>query len=369
METREALDRALSWHSTGPIRVTESGSSAHGAVLHGLDRRMGGPLDVYTEITGYDISLCDFLARAGGETRLLTAARNAADFLVRIQTDEPAYPQLPDRTDPAQPSRLYSFDNAACIVGMTRLAKSVRESRYLESASAVGDWLLGMQRPDGSFSAMAFQYGSIQDPGGFFGDGSCIHAKNAMAFLELYAMTGREHFRDAASRTCEYTLTLQAPDGAFWSRPDRRHVFTHAHCYACEGLLYSGSFLGEARYTAAARRGIEWLAGTQQEDGGWLANYKASVWSLRRSIETIKRPRPSDVAAQAVRLFSLMGQGYDSSRRAAIRFLIGCQEPGGGFSYCKTRFGYSPLLYTWCAQFALQALAWDSRPATVEDIF
>lgn len=363
------MDRALTWQSTAPIRVTDPGSSARGAVLHGLDGRARRPLDVYTEITGYSISLCEFLARTGGETRLLTAAKDAADYLLRIQTDEAAYPQLTDPTERTSPARLYTFDNAACIVGAARLGRTMQERRYLESATAAAGWLLGMQRPDGSFSAMALHDGGIRDPGGFFGNGSCIHAKVAIAFLEVYATTGLERFREAASRTCAHALTLQAPDGAFWSRPDRRSVFTHAHCYACEGLLYSGRILGDARFTTAAHRGIEWLAATQQEDGGWLASYKEPGWSLRRSIEAMRRPRPSDVAAQAARLFSLVGQTYETPRRAAIRFLIGCQGPDGGFSYLKTRFGYSRRLYTWCAQFAAQALAWNSRPAAVEDLF
>jgi len=208
----------------------------------------------------------------------------------------------------------------------------------------------------------------MKDPGGFFGDGSCIHAKNAIAFLELHAMTGREQFREAADRACRYTLSLQDADGAFWSRPDRSGVFTHAHCYACEGLLFAGHALGEARYTAAAGRGIEWLADTQGSDGAWLASHK-TAWSLRGTLESIRRPRSSDAAAQAARLFSLTAPRYEQNRRSALQFLMGCQKSNGAFSYQRTTFGYTHQLYTWCAQFAIQALAWDTRTAAIEDLF
>jgi hypothetical protein len=153
----------------------------------GFDGRTRKPLDVYTEITGYAISLFP-LARTLGAVPLLAMAKEAAQFLMRIQAGS-AYPQL---SGIAGPARLYAFDTAVCIVGMARSCARRAMRRYLRSAITAGEWLLGMQRPDGSFSAMALDGGGIEDPGGFFGDGSCIHAKNAIAFLELHAITGRD---------------------------------------------------------------------------------------------------------------------------------------------------------------------------------
>jgi uncharacterized protein YyaL (SSP411 family) len=365
IDTRAAFGKALSWHCTS-VFVTGSESSNCGAILHGFDGRRGKPLDVYTEATGYAISLFHFLARTRGDASLLTIAKEAAQFLMRIQADEAAYPQ--PSSGAAASARLYAFDNAVCIVGMARLLRATGDERYLRSAVIAGEWLLGMQRPDGSFSAMALRGKGIEDPGGFFGDGSCIHAKNAIAFLELHAITGREQFREAAARACRYTLTLQDTDGAFWNRPNQLSVFTHAHCYACEGLLYAGHVLGEPGYMAAARRGIRWLADTQRSDGAWLANRKTPR-SLRGTLESIQRPRPSDAAAQAARLFSLMAPGYEQNRLSALQFLMGCQKSDGAFYYQRTAFGYNQKLYTWCAQFALQALNWNTCSAEIEDLF
>src|SRR5262249_57588761 len=103
---------------------------------------------------------------------------------------------------------LYACDNVVCMGGMGRLLRATGDERYLRSALAAGEWLLGMQRPDGSFSAMALCGGGMEDPGGFFGDGSCIHAKNAVAFLELHAIAGRAQFREAAARACRHTDSL-----------------------------------------------------------------------------------------------------------------------------------------------------------------
>jgi len=119
---------------------------------------------------------------------------------------------------------------------------------------------------------------------------------------------------------------------------------------------------------AAARRGIQWLADTQRSDGAWLANRK-TPWSLRGTLESIQRPRPSDAAAQAARLFSLTAPRYEQNRLAALQFLMGCQTSDGAFYYQRTAFGYNQKLYTWCAQFALQALNWNTCSAEIEDLF
>jgi hypothetical protein len=120
-DTRAAFGKALSWHCTS-VCVTDSESCTYGAILHGFDGRSGKPLDVYTEATGYAISLFHFLARTRGDAPLLAMANEAAQFLMRIQAGEAAYPQPSNGA--AAPARLYAFDNAVCIVGMARLLRA-----------------------------------------------------------------------------------------------------------------------------------------------------------------------------------------------------------------------------------------------------
>ena len=363
----EALDKAIAWQTTAPIRVERLDSTGHGAILHGFDERRGGPLGIYTEITGYAVSLFIFLFRLGREEHQKMAT-SAADYLVRIQQKSGEYPQLPDPADEQGSSSAYSFDVAACIVGLARLNMVYPGGGYIDSALAAARWLLTLQRPDGSFFAMMVN-GERRDPGGFYGDGSCIHAKNAIALLELHAASGNEEYRRAARRVCEHTLTLQASDGAFRCGPEVPYIFSHAHAYACEGLLYAGAILGEERFTLAAHRGIDWLARNQEDDGGWLSYHKVPGVSRIRVLAAIQRPAPSDAAAQAARLFHLAGRQHAANRHAAIGFLLECQDTGGGFHHRRTRFGYSSFLSTWSAQFAAQALAWESAQARISDLF
>lgn len=78
-----------------------------------------------------------------------------------------------------------------------------------------------------------------------------------MAPMELHSATGLEEMRGAAGRVRDHILTLQEADGVFRAMPHRLFVLTHAHAYACEGLLHAGTLPGDARYLGAARRGVD----------------------------------------------------------------------------------------------------------------
>src|SRR5262245_66634990 len=83
-DTRAAFGKALSWRCTR-VFVTDSESSNCGAILHGFAGRSGKPLAVYTEATGYAISLFHFLARTRGEAPLVGMAQEAVDARRRVQ--------------------------------------------------------------------------------------------------------------------------------------------------------------------------------------------------------------------------------------------------------------------------------------------
>src|SRR5678816_2963589 len=97
--------------------IRDRGSSRHGGILHGVDTRGGRPLGLYTEITGYAVSLFTFLLRIGRVDIQSKAAMEAADYLLRIQDEAGAYPHVQDPADRNGGWSAYSFDVAACIVG------------------------------------------------------------------------------------------------------------------------------------------------------------------------------------------------------------------------------------------------------------
>jgi hypothetical protein len=153
----------------------------------------------------------------------------------------------------------------------------------------------------------------------------------------LLSRAGHEEFaRDLAS-----DLVARCFDGErFRIHEASERTYTHAACYAIEGLM----MLGEA-----PQRAIEWLARAQAADGSFAAWF-AEQGALR----------PADAAAQAVRIWA----AYDARRYApqierGLRYLASLQDrETGGIAYTSG----SRDLNTWAAAFTLQALAWVERP-------
>jgi len=245
---------------------------------------------------------------------------------------------------------------------------SVSPSAQLKQvACGIGDWLLKMQRADGSFLAMYDgEAGEWHHAGeAFFDDGACLHAKHAIGLLKLGEVIGDGRYTKAARRVCDWVLTLQGGEGAFRASERLTEVVAHSHCYATEGLLFAHYVLGAEHYLEAARRACEWLARSQNRDGSISLARKQRWWRAgRRIIEKLVPPRVTDATAQALRvwliLYCLEGQdSYLAASRRAARFLGHMQcnstlDPNahGGFLYSPRHH----MMYAWCTMFAVGAL-------------
>lgn len=141
-------------------------------------------------------------------------------------------------------------------------------------------------------------------------------------------------------------------DGRVITAGRRDPTYLHAHCYAAEGLWrLSTTIVAPALATevrAMADQAADWLARVQRADGGlppWHDGERG--WG----------PAPSDVAAQAVRLWcGLDRQRHRESIDRALAFLARQTAPEGGLRYHER----SADVNTWATIFAVQALdfAW-----------
>lgn len=366
------IDLALNWlFNTG---IYNKEQSILGGLNRGYNWRQRSYPYIYSEITGYAISVFVNAYKWTGNEEYLLLASQSANYLQRIQ-----YLVKGDDTKGAIPHSLtlpelevqneyYSFDNAMCLQGFLDLNAIKPDLKLKESAQSIGDWLvLKMQQENGSFLSMYDSNIKNWQHGGedVFGDGACLHAKHAIGLLKLNQATGEDRFLKAATQVCDWVISLQDADGSFRATERLQQVVTHSHCYATEGLLYAYFILGNDKYLKAARQAGDWLVRKQNKDGSINIAYKRDWKRMGRRITEVLFPwRVTDATSQAMRVWLILyyldkNQQYIDVCNKAKTFLMRQQcitttDPNalGGFYYSP---GY-PMMYTWCTMFAIHAL-------------
>lgn len=375
MDLNSAVELSLGWLTRSDVRCAREGSAGHGGVMQGYNWQERSYPFVYSEITGYAVSALVNAYRWTGEGEYLRLARESAGFLLRAPngsgggSTRGAVLHSLSVPDLRWRQQLYSFDAAMCLQGLLDLNAVVPRPEVRERAEAIGRWLVAeMQQESGAFLAMRDAGSgewSPSDEGDQFGDGGCLHAKHAIGLLKLGAATGEERYVDAARRVCDWVLGLQDDDGAFRTTERMEQVVSHTHCYATEGLLFAHSVLGREDYLDAARRAGRWLLSVQNRDGSISIAHKRRWWRMGRHVtEKVFPRRVTDATAQAIRIWlSLYGlhddpRYLDACRRAAA-FLLEMQctsspdrNAVGGLYFWPGH----PMMYTWSAMFAIDAL-------------
>ena len=374
MAVREqtTLDFALGWLAQSNVRYATG--PARGGVNQGYNWQSQTYPFLYSKITGYAISTFVAAYRWTDSVEYLAYAREAANFLLRVQetgTDawvKGAIPHGLTNPDLKVKRQYYSFDVAMGMQGLLDLYRVRPEADLLDAARAAGDWLvMQMQQPDGAFLSMYdAETGDSQHPGmQFFNDFGCLHAKHAIGLLKLSRATGDQRYETAARKVCEWALSLQDADGSFRASEMLHQVVSLSHCYAAEGLLYAHFALDDEKYLRAAVRAAEWLLSVQNRDGSINIAYKQDWLKMGRRITEMVFPRKvTDATAQAMRLWTLLyllngdPRMMEAARKAAdfVREMqvAGTADPNasGGFYFWPGH----PILFTWTAMFACQAL-------------
>ncbi len=278
--------------------------------------------------------------------------------------------------------RYFTFDNAICISALVDLCQTTGLNSYGERAIEAGQWLLDLQRSDGSFPALndLENNNSIDLPRieSWFGDSSSLIAKNAIALLKLYQMTGDKAFLKAVEKLLNWVLKQQSEDGSFRATADYNFTFTHAHCYVLEALLYCSQPLQREDIFHSARSGGNWLGQVQNNDGSLYKYYGRDLQVYFRQIPKRQKlvnffciPRDTGPTAQAARIWILLyrmtgEKTFYLSAQKAIKYLMALQtvshhlpnKHGGLPDYSRKAFGRywkSTIYSSWEAMFACQA--------------
>jgi len=374
MNRKAATDLALRWLTSSGIRHTDGPEIARGGVNQGYNWQERSYPFVYSEIAGYAVSTLVNAHRWTGEKEYLDQAGESAGFLLRLQPASArdgvpgAIPHGLSLPELALQRQYYSFDAAMCLQGLLDLHAVCPDDGLLDASREIGDWLVGhMQKDTGAYLAMHDAVtGEREHAGGdLFGDDGCLHAKHAIGLLKLSAATGDDRYATAAARACDWVLGLADVDGAFHATERVRHVVSHPHCYATEGLLYAYHALGTERYGTAALRAGQWLLDVQDRDGAIHIEYGRRWWRMGRRVAEKLFPRKvTDATSQAVRIWIVLyylegDRRFLAAAEKAADFLrrlqcVDAVDPNalGGFPFWPGH----PMMFAWCTMFAAHAL-------------
>jgi len=321
---------------------------------------------IYSEVTGYGVKLFINLYHWTEDTDFLREAENMANFLLKIQHKNGAFPFAYYPNNDKVSMRFFSFDTAVCISSLVDLYTENQNAKYLKGAMAAGEWLVSKaQNSDGSFKCM-YDEGTrrFKNINEWFGDKGSLHAKNAIGLLKLYIVTNEEKYKESAQRVCDWaTRNVQKKSGAFQINPNHDWIFTHGHCYAVEGILYAYTILHYNRYFNAALKGGKWLMKARRSNGALLEKYGDSM--IRKVFRT-------DATAQAMRLWIVLhritGDENFLYPRRSLEFLLSMQcrkrddaQGYGGFYNELSQFflcrNLDNKLYAWVSMFSLHVFS------------
>jgi len=245
----------------------------------------------------------------------------------------------------------YLFDTGIVVHGLLRYRERLLEGvdegeqRIVEAAleRAYAHLLQGIRsrrpvsRPSGSAPRWSEAWG-------------CHLLKLALP-LTAYARSFSDLRPAAAIRQLIEDLMPLGEGGRFVIHSGSRRTYTHACCYAAEGLLAVDPSIDlRARPRAVAT--ATWLASIQEEDGG-LPAWHDGVCG--------EGPYPTDVVAQCVRLWAAIDRRRFSVAIArGLGRLSRLQSPSGGLAYAPG----SADANTWTTIFAAQAIAWAEGDRT-----
>lgn len=212
---REHLEATIRWLCTAQDATGNGGVSAAYSLHGGWDV-------AYPETSGY--ILATFLAAADviGDAQLVERARRIGDWEIAIQAASGGILSRPGRPD----TRV--FNTGQVILGWLALFEHTRDERYLRAAQRAGDYLVGLQEPDGTWQRDTYC------------GARTYHARTDWGLLKLARLAGDDRYADAARRNLRWVMRQQQENG--WFRSCGFHdddPITHVIDYTLIGVLES----------------------------------------------------------------------------------------------------------------------------------
>ena len=341
------FDKAVHWILESGIQHPNGGFYA----WYDCERKQYSFL--YPEVTGYALQLLAQLYKETKKEIFLQKGTLAADWLLNIKLRDGSFyckyfsPHGIDRSR-------YVFDAAICSSGLLKLFDITSDPRYLKASLDAANWVLKSQNPDGSFVACYSPSNEMIENDHWSQARGCHHLKNLLLFLEIYKRFEDKEFFDSASRLLKWGSQLQLGTGRFVVAPGSEKTYSHAHCYATEGLSKAMRIFEEPTIEKRLIDAARWLSNIQNEDG--------SIWNWTFGNDRIK---VCDAAAQALRiwrgLFLERAEFFENIEKGLgflkkMQCLNGDVHSCGGFFYGEQNGKRIRHVNTWATLFSVQFL-------------
>lgn len=318
-----------------------------GNVFSWLNSRRSGY--VYPEIMGYYLTFCcQYLEAHPGNSLLHHCLRQRTHQVARrLQR------LVSPRGGIGRDGLLYLFDTAIAITGLLTYQahfNCVIDPRCLSQMTAFVTHAVEQQQSvwsvNGDRCSLPARWSTV------FGS-SMI--KVVIALQRLADWTGNSYYRHQGQQLAQRVMEHYSDDGAFMVFPKLSTVYTHAHCYALEGLL-DLHYHGHGAMMPCLIAGADCLKQWQNQDG--------SLYNWNRQ----PHPPPTkigDATAQAIRIWLAVDRNrYQEQIHRGFEFLKKLAAPEHGMYYGAG----SSDINTWVTMFTAQALDWylkGCRPRSV----
>jgi len=305
----------------------------------------------YPETTGYIVPTVIEYAHRSSDTRLLDRARRMADWLVSIQLPSGAFQGGKIDSRPIVP---VTFNTGQILLGLA--AAEQRFGGYLGPLRCAADWLVATQDPDGAWRRHPTPFAKPGD--------KAYETHVAWGLIEAARIDPGRGYAEAAMANVHWALGLQRDNGWFdhccLDRDDQ--PLSHTIGYALRGLVEAYRFSQDRKILDAARRTADALL-TTLDTQGRIPGCLRPDWSAAVSWTCLTGN--AQIAACWLDLFAFTRKTrYAEAALAANAFLrrtVRCDGPadtrGGVLGSWPSRGSYGRYMYlSWAAKFLTDSL-------------
>lgn len=222
----------------------------------------------YPETTGYLIPTLLRLAAALPDPACEDAALRMGEWLLTIRNPDGSWN---GGLHPSKKPRPSVFNTGQILKGMLALYEHTRDARWLDAAVRGEAWLRRGMAPDGLWPGGDYQATATPS----------YYTHVLWPMLAVSTAAGDPAGAVAVRRGLERILSRRLPNGVLrgWSFSPDRPAFTHTIAYTLRGLQECGRLLNDDAVTDAARPALEELLRRSELAGGHLPGAFRDDWS------------------------------------------------------------------------------------------